>query len=135
MGRLVLLLTADSISTDSISSFARVVSYLIAVLFVLFLAYVSTRLLGKARIGKIKGNQIHLIDKFFVSSDKALLLVKLGENYYFMSSDKSGLKILDKVDEEDLPNLRYETEKKVSASKLKEGSFLDKLNNKRKGNL
>ncbi len=123
------------LTQDSFSPFAKAVSYLIAVLFVLFLAYISTRILGRAKLGKIKGNQIQLIDKFFISSDKVLLLVKIGNNFYFIGSDKTGMRLLDNLKEEDLPDLKLDIDSSSQDKKMASASFLDKLNSSRKGRL
>jgi ABC-type cobalt transport system substrate-binding protein len=62
------------------------------------LAYVTTVLFKKSKfVGK--GRNINVVERFYLASDKMLLIVKVGEDFYFMSSDKTGMKLIDKLDE------------------------------------
>lgn len=62
------------------------------------LAYITTILLKRSKfVGK--GRNIHVVERFYLASDKILMIIKVGEAYYLMSSDKSGLKLVDKLED------------------------------------
>ncbi len=122
---------------NSISPFAKAFSYLGAVLFVLFLAYLSTKFLANLNFSNVKNKHIKLIDKFFISADRSILLIKVDKKIYLVASDKTGLTILDNLSEDDLPSYFDEInniEEKGSQHK-KLASFADMLKNKRKPKL
>lgn len=123
-----------AVGETSISPFATVVSYLFALVLVLFLAYASTKFLSRLNFGKIRNRHITLLDKFFISADKSLFLIRVEKRFYLISSDKGGLKVLDKLREEDLPSYGKEAEDRneegIATPKL--GSFAEKLMSKRK---
>ncbi len=118
--------TAQFSKTDSVSPIVEALSYLGAVLLVLFLAYISTKYLLRFSLGKVKSNKIRLIDRFFVDNSKSLLLFKVEKNVYLISSDKNGLQMLDKLGE-------VELEEETNEEHVL--SFKEKLQRKRKDNL
>ena len=66
---------------------------------VLLLAYFTTKILAKSKIIGIKGKNIQVIERVMLSNDKQLLIVKLNDKYYFLSSDKNNVNLLDKLEE------------------------------------
>jgi flagellar biogenesis protein FliO len=61
------------------------------------LAYISSILIKRSKfVGK--GRNIHVIERFYIASDKMLMIVKVGEIHYLMSSDKNGMNIVDKLE-------------------------------------
>lgn len=117
------------LSETSVSPFVSILSYLIAVIFVLFLAYLAMKFLSRLQFGRTTERHIHLLDKFFVSADKSIFLVKVDEKFYLISSDKQGLRLLDKLDKNDI-NMQMRPEGKNlkhDGEKGSVGSFLDVL--------
>lgn len=94
---------------------------MLSFLFVLLLAYFTTRWLSKSKISGSKGRNIHVVERMFLSSDKQLLIVQVGEEYILMSQDKSGLKFIEKLIDFQ-PVIGQETSVKFS-------DILDKLKN------
>lgn len=95
-----------------------------AFIFVLVLAYFSTRWLAKNRSKSMDGQNIQVIERVYLSTDKQLLIVKVGIQYFLMSQDKSGLKMM-----HELTNFTP----CVSEEPQKFADFLDKFKNN-KGN-
>jgi flagellar biogenesis protein FliO len=61
------------------------------------LAYITSVLIKRSRfVGK--GRNIHVIERFYLASDKMLMIVKVGEIHYLMSSDKNGMRMVDKLE-------------------------------------
>ena len=66
---------------------------------ILALAYVCTRFVASRGVGERlgRGNRITVLEKVPVGKDQRLLLVKLGEEYYFLGAGPSGITCLGKV--------------------------------------
>ncbi len=62
------------------------------------LAYVTTVILKKSKLSGGKGRNIHVVERFYLSADKILMIVLVGEVYYLMSYDKTGMKLMDKLE-------------------------------------
>ncbi len=124
---------------SNISPFVKAFSYLGAVLLVLFLAYLSTKFLANLNFSNVKNKHIKLVDKFFISSDRSILLIKVASKFYLVASDKTGLKILDNLSEDDLQtyfDAVDDTESKNSSKQNgKFASFAELLKNKQKPKL
>lgn len=76
------------------------------------LAYITTVFLKKSKFVS-KGRNIHVIERFYLAADKILMIVQVGEVYYLMSYDKSGMKMLDKLDDF-TPMMKEETQTKFA---------------------
>mgnify|MGYP001058309143 CR=1 FL=1 len=59
---------------------------------ILVLAYLCTRFVASRGVGErfYRGNLITVLEKVPVGRDQKLLLVKLGEEYYFLGAGPSG---------------------------------------------
>ncbi len=88
--------------------------YLVILSLVMFvvLAYVTSILIKRSKLGG-KGKNIHVIERFYLSADKILMIIKVGEVYYLMSYDKTGMKMMDKL-ENFTPNELESTQTKFS---------------------
>lgn len=100
----------SAISTPDIGSSYYLVILSLAMF--IALAYITTVLLKRSRyVGK--GRNIHVVERFYLSPDKMLFIVQIGEQYYLMSSDKHGMKMMDKL-ENFTPSNQEETQAKFS---------------------
>ncbi|MCH4888734.1 hypothetical protein EZV73_14160 [Acidaminobacter sp. JC074] len=103
-------LTLSMISTPNIGSSYYLVILSLAMF--IALAYITTVLLKRSRyVGR--GRNIHVIERFYLASDKILLIVQVGSEYYFMSYDKNGMKMMDKL-ENFTPTIQEQTQTKFS---------------------
>jgi flagellar biogenesis protein FliO len=98
-------------------------STILAFLFVLGLAFYSTKWIAKSKARTMQGKNIQVVERLFLSTDKHLLIVKVGEVYYFLSQDKSSIRSIDKL-ENFIPQTEEETQKF--------SYFLDKIKKNRK---
>ena len=76
---------------------------LLVIVAVLLLAYGFTRLLaGRAGGGltRYRGRRVTVLEKIVVGKDQKLLLVKLGEEYYFLGVAQGSITNLGQVPEE-----------------------------------
>ena len=104
-------LTLSTVSTPNIGSSYYLVILSLAMF--IALAYVTTVILKKSRLSGGKGRNIHVIERFYLASDKILLIVQVGSDYYFMSHDKHGMKMMDKL-ENFTPNKDEQTQARFS---------------------
>ncbi len=81
--------------TYSSDSYMLIVSFLL----VIVVALITTKLLVKSKILGGKGRNIEIIERSMISSDKQLLIVKLNDRFYFLSTDKHTTSLIDKLDD------------------------------------
>lgn len=80
--------------------------YLCAVGFILYGMYLLSKYITKN--GKINKGNIKIIEKFYITSDKHLLIIELHRVFYLLSVTKGDISLIDKRD--DLSEL-YDNEK------------------------
>ncbi len=75
-----------------------VLTYFLAVIAVIALAYLTTIAVAKLYNKGTGSNNIKIVERVNLAADKSLWLVSLGEKYYFMYTDRNGLTKIDEVD-------------------------------------
>lgn len=65
---------------------------------ILFLAYVSTKLLGSRALKGMKGQHLKIIDTITLGFDKQIYLVKIGEQLLLVSSSNKSIQFLTLLD-------------------------------------
>lgn len=86
---------------DKINSFTGSSNYFLVMLslvLVIFLVYITTRLLSRTKLGGQGSNNIQVIERLFLSSDKMLIIIKIGDEYLLLSQDKTGIKLMRKLE-------------------------------------
>lgn len=101
---------------------AQVVSLLtilIALGSVCFLAFITTKFLGKKSGGMLKSKHMKVIDTLSMGFDKTLYLVQIGEQFVLMNSSVKGFDFICNIDPSMLntSNINVEDEKKNSFGK------------------
>lgn len=78
---------------------------LLAVILILYLAFVCTRYVGKT--AKIKGSSryIKLIDQIAVGQDRTIAVIQSGSSYLLLGITSSGITVLKELKEEELEEL------------------------------
>lgn len=95
----------------------------ISLIVILVLAYYTTKWLSKSRITG-SGNNMKVIERLYLASDKQLLIVQVDTSYYLMSQTKQDIKLIEKL-------IDYVPEPKTDMPKFSD--MLDKIrNNKEK---
>lgn len=85
---------------ESFSNYSNMTSYYVlvfAVLFVILLAFATTKWLARSRYGG-GGQNMKLIERMYIASDKVLLIVEVSGRYYLLSQDKTGIKKIDQLE-------------------------------------
>ena len=76
------------------------VSGILVLVLILLLAYVSSRFLGKSWNRAGHGNYMQIIDQLVVGPDRQLLIVKIKDKAYLMSSSSAGIQCIKELDGE-----------------------------------
>lgn len=91
---------------------------------VLFLAYVTTKFVGKSAARKMKGKNLEVVETLRLAVDKQLYIVRAGDKYMVLSSAGKNIQFISDIDM-DTNSLSEETE--VSEAGISEfKSLLDK---------
>ena len=71
---------------------------LFIVAIVLFLAYVVTRFMGLKYMNNLKGKNILVVESISIGLDKMLYIVKIGRQYFLISSSGKSINFLSEID-------------------------------------
>ncbi len=71
---------------------------LFASIFIIILAFFTTRLLSGGYKQSISNKNLKFIEKLPLSLDKSLVLVQLEDHFYLMYIGKNGAQLIDKLD-------------------------------------
>jgi len=82
----------------------KVITFLIIFASVLFLAYISTRYIGKKASIAMKGKFIKIEETLSLGVDKKIYLVKAGKKYFLMASSGKNFQFLTEVEIDDAEN-------------------------------
>ncbi len=74
--------------------FISLLTILIAVGSVMFLAYVMTKFIGKRSSGMIKSKYMRIIDTLSFGFDKSIYLIQVGEQYVLMHMSVKGMEFI-----------------------------------------
>jgi flagellar biogenesis protein FliO len=66
------------------------------IVFTVFIVFINKR------VSVSKGNNIKVLERFYVANDKSLMVFSFNHVYYLVSNDKSGIRLIDKFSEEDM---------------------------------
>lgn len=95
---------------------------------ILFLIYVFTKYGGSTLQNIQKGKYMSILDRLPLSKDNALLIVKVGEKMYLISSSQGKVEVIEELNSEEAEKIEKTREIKEYAS-IKE--FYSKLINKK----
>ena len=80
------------------AQFISLLTILIAVGSVMFLAYVMTKFVGKKSSGMMKSKYMKIIDSLSFGFDKAIYLVQVGEQFVLMHMSVKGMEFICNID-------------------------------------
>lgn len=80
------------------SNSANIYVLFISFVFILFLAFITTKLLVRSKLIGLNTKNIKIIEQIVLSNDRRLLIVSVNDEYYFLSSDKNNINLLDKLE-------------------------------------
>lgn len=82
------------------AQFISLLTILIAVGSVMFLAYVMTKFVGKKSSGMIKSKYMKIVDTLSFGFDKSIYLVQVGEQFVLMHMSVKGMEFICNIDPE-----------------------------------
>ncbi|GAB6109221.1 flagellar biosynthetic protein FliO [Fusibacter bizertensis] len=102
-------------STDTLF----MIKYIIVATVFLFLLWGASKYLTKKQFVGIKNKNIKIIERVAITNDKFLFLVELDGVHYMISSDKNGMRLIDKRE-----HLNIES---TSSTQPQSGAFFEQL--------
>lgn len=82
------------------AQFISLLTILIAVGSVMFLAYVMTKFIGKKSTGMIKSKYMKIVDSLSFGFDKTIYLVQIGEQFVLMHMSVKGMDFICNIEPE-----------------------------------
>ena len=101
---------------------------ILVIIAILVLAYLFTRFVAGRSGGGVlryRGRRITVLERVTVGKDQKILLVKMGEHYYFLGCAQGGISCLERVSQEESDQWRQESE--AQKDKAPEMSFREAL--------
>ena len=120
--------------TGGASTVWSIVKLALMLVFVLALAYVTSRIVaGYQKTTLVGKSNIQIVESFRIMGDKYIAIAKIGENYYAIGVGKTEITMLDKLDPEKL-KLNLSDEEQVAKSSFREvlSNFSKKNTNENK---
>ncbi len=119
------------------AQFISLLTILIAVGSVMFLAYVMTKFVGKKSSGMIKSKYMKIVDTLSLGFDKNIYLVQVGEQFVLMHMSVKGLEFICNIEPELIKPTIANTPNESTKSFGKYFDFFkteNKLNSSKNGN-
>lgn len=105
--------------------FFQLIFLIFAFLFVLFLAYYTTKIFAGAKMKTMKNNNMKIVETISIGFNN-LHILQINEKYYLISSSKEGIRYLKELDKEeiiienkDIPLVPFEEKFKSYLEKFK----------------
>ena len=114
---------------SGIDSVVQFMTVLIMFVFVLGIAYFTTRYIAKIQKGQMSNKNMELIDTLRISNNKCLQIVRVGERYYCMAVCKDTVTLLGEIQKEEL--VFYEND---ASAGMDFHAVLEEFKQKQKGN-
>lgn len=87
---------------------------LLIVVIVIFFAYITARLVGSKYMKTLKGKNISVVESMSIGFDKMLYIVKVGEQYFLLSSSGKNINFLSEINPSNINNIGSEQTRQVS---------------------
>lgn len=68
-------------------------------IFVVILAYITTKLLAKSKFVNVKNKNIKVIERTNIANEKQLIIILVNKQHYLLAVDKNNVSILDRLDD------------------------------------
>ncbi|MBR1443993.1 MAG: flagellar biosynthetic protein FliO [Firmicutes bacterium] len=101
---------------------------IVVFVFILFLAYYSTKLIARAKAGGITRGNIKIIETLSLGINASLQIIKVGEKFFLISVTKDNINLISEIDEDKLKinenknfELKFENVIKDCIDKIKSG--------------
>lgn len=114
-------------------TFFSILTILITLGCVIFLAYIMTKFVGKKSMNMMKSKYMMVIDSLSMGFDRTIYLVKVGEQYVLMYSSAKGFEFICNVEPNKINPDAVQDQQTQSKSFGKYFDFFSKEQNKKVG--
>lgn len=105
---------------------------LIIIILILYLAFVSTKYIGKGVRIQNRSRYMKMVDQMPLGQDKQLSIVKIGDIHYLIGITASAINVLAEMKEEELIPVSSENDMSADVPDFKD--IINKLGNRKKRN-
>ena len=114
-------------------TFFSILTIIITLGCVIFLAYVMTKFVGKKSMNMMKSKYMTVIDSLSMGFDRTIYLVKVGEQYVLMYSSTKGFEFICNVDSSKIDPSSVQENNTQNKSFSRYFDFFSKEQNKKVG--
>ncbi|MFI3230414.1 MAG: flagellar biosynthetic protein FliO [bacterium] len=127
------LLLQEASNSSSISMVGSFLSLILIFIFVLVLAFYTTKFIGSSKAKMMSKGNIKFIETVSVGGISQLHIIKVGSQYFLISSSKDGIRMLSEISGDELITQNFDKYLKNSDSDIKfSDKFSSKLNKEQK---
>lgn len=110
-------------------SFINIITLLLIFVLVLVMAYFATRFVAKYQGNALNNkSNIRVVESFRIDGNKIIAIVKIGESYYAVALGKDSVTLIDKLNPDELNNLKADNTLETNKFDFKE--ILSQVKNK-----
>ena len=100
-------LTGLQNSTSSMSSILSVISLILIFIFIVALAYFTTKFIAKYQNNSMNSrSNIRVIESFRMGSNKFVAIIEVSNNFYVIGVGKEEITLIDKLDSDSISNIK-----------------------------
>lgn len=110
---------------------ATIIQFLVATIFIIVLMYLALKLGGNKYISLGDGKYVKIIERTQLSKENSILLAKIGEEGYILSSSQKGIDILLKLEEGEISNIELKKKQQLNKYAFDYSAVIKKLNKKK----
>lgn len=100
-------LTGLQDGTSSMSSILSVISLILIFIFIVALAYFTTKFIAKYQNNSMNSrSNIRVIESFRMGSNKFVAIIEVSNNFYVIGVGKEEITLIDKLDSDSISNIK-----------------------------
>lgn len=123
-------LTGLQDSTSGMSSILSVISLILIFIFIVALAYFTTRFIAKYQNNSMNSrSNIRVIESFRMGSNKFVAIIEVSNNFYVIGVGKEEITLIDKLDSESISDIKN-AQMKDLGKKIDFKEILSQIKNK-----
>lgn len=123
-------LTGLQDSTSSMSSILSVISLILIFIFIVALAYFTTKFIAKYQNNSMNSrSNIRVIESFRMGSNKFVAIIEVSNNFYVIGVGKEEITLIDKLDSDSISNIKNGQMKELG-KKIDFKEILSQIKNK-----
>ncbi len=123
-------LTGLQDSTSGMSSILSVISLILIFIFIVALAYFTTRFIAKYQNNSMNSrSNIRVIESFRMGSNKFVAIIEVSNNFYVIGVGKEEITLIDKLDSESVSDIKN-AQMKDLGKKIDFKEILSQIKNK-----